>query len=437
MNGEEALGKNPEEVKQMIKHSGSTALVGMYLCSDSPCGIAEATYTENFETFRSNFHEVPPTKEDDGGVFCEPDDNSELVSSRHQYIPIYLTGTNRLTNLKVYEALTQEAVSADTDSWGEETGQMRSSTTSSRKQDTPNGEEHSLPPPIPPSTLNILKQPSPLVHSRTSLGSITPDQVQTPIKQLLLQRQVSKRWSRLIQEGEYYKYVLQTVNTHLLDKGGEPLTLTNQMELMYLRNNTICTYMIDLEQYQASTYDTYGALMDFLSIFQSYLKPQGMQVILVGTYDSKSDHRVRVQKDALKWFQENLPTPLQKRFNEVLYENVNEGKMHLVLVDLANLEGSTQSLRDTVDHCTNIYHQRTEEKKPQSTAGSPSQWSKWPLLVQKVNEKALSSPLVTREELVNLTTQILWVEEEGDLFEACIRELEKCTLLHSCSKLDP
>ena len=111
--------------------------------------------------------------------------------------------------------------------------------------------------------------------------------------------------------------------------------------------------------------------------------------------------------------------------------------MHLVLVDLANLEGSTQSLRDTVDHCTNIYHQRTEEKKPQSTAGSPSQWSKWPLLVQKVNEKALSSPLVTREELVNLTTQILWVEEEGDLFEACIRELEKCTLLHSCSKLDP
>ena len=224
------------------------------------------------------------------------------------------------------------------------------------------------------------------------------------------------------------KFVLQNINFRQLQE--ENITLCPLQEQLYLKPNTICVYSIDLEELTLSPHTSFTRLYEFLCFFHLRHNPKGMQVILVGAYDSSTEYGSTLDDAGLDWFCSRIPELLQdKHINELLFEDRTKSRIHLIPFDLANPKKGTASLQDVIKECIKKYHLRVEattddnQKMPQSL-------KQWPLFLGKVMELSSSQPLISKEDLKRLASSVLW-NDGGQLFDQCLECLYQSSLLQT------
>ena len=224
------------------------------------------------------------------------------------------------------------------------------------------------------------------------------------------------------------KFVLQNINVRQLQE--ENITLCPLQEQLYLKPNTICVYSIDLEELTLSPHTSFTRLYEFLCFFHLRHNPKGMQVILVGAYDSSTEYGSTLDDARLDWFCGRIPEILQdKHIYELLFEDLTKSRIHLIPFDLANPEKGIASLRDVIKECIKKYHWSVEattddnQKMPQSL-------KQWPLFLGKVMELPFSQPLISKEDLKRLASRVLWIDG-GQLFDQCLECLYQSSLLQT------
>ena len=224
------------------------------------------------------------------------------------------------------------------------------------------------------------------------------------------------------------KFVLQNINFRQLQE--ENITLCPLQEQLYLKPNTICVYSIDLEELTLSPHTSFTRLYEFLCFFHLRHNPKGMQVILVGAYDSSTEYGSTLDDAGLDWFCSRIPELLQdKHINELLFEDRTKSRIHLIPFDLANPKKGTASLQDVIKECIKKYHLRVEATTDDNQK-IPQSLKQWPLFLGKVMELSSSQPLISKEDLKRLASSVLW-NDGGQLFDQCLECLYQSSLLQT------
>jgi hypothetical protein len=221
-------------------------------------------------------------------------------------------------------------------------------------------------------------------------------------------------------------FLLQNVDYYQLQS--KQITLCPLQELLYLKSNTICVYAINLEDLTLSPHTAYTQIYDFLRFFQLRHRPKGRQVVLVGAYDSQTEYGRTLDDKKLEWLHKHISKVLQNKcVNEVLLEDLQKKRIHLIPFDLANPDEKTSDLQHVINDCVNKYDLRVE---PTSTGseGTPQSLKQWPLFWKMVMEMSSYQHLISKEELRKLASKVLWIED-GPLFEQCLECLDQTSLL--------
>jgi hypothetical protein len=153
-----------------------------------------------------------------------------------------------------------------------------------------------------------------------------------------------------------------------------------------------------------------------------------MQVVLVGAYDSQTEYGRTLDDKKLEWLHKHISKVLQNKcVNEVLLEDLQKKRIHLIPFDLANPDEKTSDLQHVINDCVNKYDLRVE---PTSTGseGTPQSLKQWPLFWKMVMEMSSYQHLISKEELRKLASKVLWIED-GPLFEQCLECLDQTSLL--------
>ena len=470
-------------MKKLISETPDKTLVSLvvYLCEEGPKPLAENVYSDIIKSYKprqDHDTEASSKLDDDDGFEESLDPCLEPVAiSSKRAIPVYFAGSSRECSTKVYEVMTRgETTSSMQDessihsrqlSMGEDSTFL-SSTATTPSSDPPslvitNAESSVNPMPGQqrPRTLASFRHqstssnsPSPLsvshkmlvsgshvsvrsIDSTSSHRSLIDEDRKSSVGKpsLLTTKCVNDDWNPLpsfTRTPESLdncgKFILQNINVRQLQE--ENITLCPLQEQLYLKPNTICVYSIDLEELTLSPHTSFTRLYEFLCFFHLRHKPKGMQVILVGAYDSSTQYGSTLDDARLDWFCRRIPEILQdKHINELLFEDLTKSRIHLIPFDLANPEKGTASLQDVIKECIKKYHLRVEattddnQKMPQSL-------KQWPLFLGKVMELSSSQPLISKEDLKRLASRVLWIEG-GQLFDQCLECLYQSSLLQT------
>ena len=417
----------------MISETPDKTLVSLvvYLCGEGPKPLAENVYSDIIKSYKPRQDqdtEASSKHEDDFGF-----EEQRPINKHPSNPPVYFAGSSRECSTKVYEVMTRgETTSSMQDessihsrqlSMGETTSNVQAKVDeshSSYREDTSPSSTH-------PQFANCIK----LKRSGSTSSLHSP--VEKP--SLLTTKCVNDDWNPLpsfTRTPESLdscgKFILQNINFRQLQE--ENITLCPLQEQLYLKPNTICVYSIDLEELTLSPHTLFTRLYEFLCFFHLRHNPKGMQVILVGAYDSSTEYGSTLDDARLDWFCRRIPEILQDRhINELLFEDLTKSRIHLIPFDLANPEKGTASLQDVIKECIKKYHWSVvattddNQKMPQSL-------KQWPLFLGKVMELSSSQPLISKEDLKRLASRVFWIEG-GQLFDQCLECLYQSSLLQT------
>jgi hypothetical protein len=472
VNGVEVLRKTPHEVKKMIRETRHGALVSLtlYRCEEGPRTLAENVYSDIVQSYRpAQDQDVVATHDDEDLGFEESQDPSlePVVVPCYRAIPVYFTGSNRECNTRLYNMMTKADSTVDDrsrdeddylkESSGEEISSL-SPTDITPTSDPPSLVVTSHDSPFSmchstrPSQLRGFSQvrqqstssnsPSPLSISHKMLPSVSRNSVRSADSSssnkedepsLLTTKCVDDDWNPLpslihppnsLDSRKWF--LLQNVDYDQLQS--KQITLCPLQELLYLKSNTICVYAINLEDLTLSPHTVYKRIYEFLHFFQLRHEPKGMQVVLVGAYDSQTEYGRTLDDKKLEWLHKHISKVLQNKcVNEVLLEDLQKKRIHLIPFDLANPDEKTSDLQHVINDCVNKYDLRVE---PTSTGseGTPQSLKQWPLFWKMVMEMSSYQHLISKEELRKLASKVLWIED-GPLFEQCLECLDQTSLL--------
>ena len=420
----------------MISETPDKSLVSLvvYLCEEGPKPLAENVYSDIIKSYKLRYDQyIEASSRHDVDIGFE---EQRSINKHPSNPPVYFAGSRRECSTKVYEVMTrgettsnmqdESSIHSRQQSMGETTSNVQAKVVESHSFHRKTSEDTS-PLATHPQFANCI--------NLKSSGSISS--LHSPVEKpsLLTTKCVNDDWNPLPSFthtpeslDNCGKFVLQNINFRQLQE--ENITLCPLQEQLYLKPNTICVYSIDLEELTLSPHTSFTRLYEFLCFFHLRHKPKGMQVILVGAYDSSTEYGSMLDDARLDWFCSRIPELLQdKHVNELLFEDRTKSRNHLIPFDLANPEKGIASLQDVIKKCIKIYHLRVEattddnQKMPQSL-------KQWPLFLGKVMELSSSQPLISKEALKRLASRVLWTEG-GQLFDQCLECLYQSSLFQT------